>query len=423
MKQMYKFFVLVVLFLSISHVQAQSNCSGPIDNRTFTGEYARLSSISVGADREIRKFTADYCVSSRQIAQLAALYYYDNDRYNYALYAYPLAVDPQNYYLVADAMANEASRQRLTRYIDDNPLGVAPAPAPMPMPNPNHHDDHFDDHQDNHHGDHHDGHHGDHDNIPAPMPIPAPIIYVPGYTGRIGCPMPMSGVEFSDAMNSINKASFESSKLSLAKQIANSKCFTAAQAKTMVEAFDFESSKLDFAKYAYSHTYDIDNYHIVSGAFDFSSSTTALVDYMNSNTPANLPYAGQIVQPAPVQPGYGGGSYYTPPPAVIYVPGYTGRVGCGMPMTDAEFNSMKASVASKNFDNMRLEFASQAVSSRCLTVNQVKQLCALFQFDNYRLDFAKAAYNHTYDIDNYYQVADVFQFQSNGQALMKHIRG
>jgi len=106
--------------------------------------------------------------------------------------------------------------------------------------------------------------------------------YLPGYTGAIGCPVPMSDIDFNDAKNTIESKDFESSKLTIAKQIANSNCMLSSQVKQIVKLFDFEDSKLKFAKYAYNHTYDISNYYKINDAFEFESSIDELNNYINS---------------------------------------------------------------------------------------------------------------------------------------------
>ena len=112
--------------------------------------------------------------------------------------------------------------------------------------------------------------------IPPPQQT---VVYVPGYSGPIGCPMPMAPGDFMNAKNSIQSKDFESTKLDIAKQIVGSNCLTAQQVKEVVQLFDFESSKLDFAKFAYGHTYDRSNYYVVNDAFDFESSVTELVNF------------------------------------------------------------------------------------------------------------------------------------------------
>jgi len=55
---------------------------------------------------------------------------------------------------------------------------------------------------------------------------------------------------------------------------------TAQQVASIMNLFDFESTKLDFAKFAFSHTVDPQNYWIVNDAFSFSSSISDLQHYI-----------------------------------------------------------------------------------------------------------------------------------------------
>jgi hypothetical protein len=116
-----------------------------------------------------------------------------------------------------------------------------------------------------------------------PSTPPPPRSYVPGYTGPIGCPIPMSKPDFTDYKSSISTKSFEDSKLTIAKQALNSNCLMASQVKEVMVLFSFEQTRLDFAKYAYSHTHDIGNYFKVNDAFTFESSIDDLNNYIGGN--------------------------------------------------------------------------------------------------------------------------------------------
>ncbi|MBK6752767.1 MAG: DUF4476 domain-containing protein [Flavobacteriales bacterium] len=116
---------------------------------------------------------------------------------------------------------------------------------------------------------------------PAPEPEPEPeVYYMPGYTGRIGCPWPMSPSEFADAKTSIGSKSFEDTKMSMAKQVVSDRCVTVDQVKGVMQLFSFEESKLDFAKFAYDHTYDLSNYYKLNDAFTFESSVDDLSTFL-----------------------------------------------------------------------------------------------------------------------------------------------
>ena len=115
---------------------------------------------------------------------------------------------------------------------------------------------------------------------PTPAPVADPVYRMPGYSGPIGCPMPMSDGEFGEAKASIESKGFEESKMTLARQIGDSHCFSTAQVKGVMGLFGFEETKLEFAKYAYEHTHDIGNYYKVNDAFSFESSIDELNKYI-----------------------------------------------------------------------------------------------------------------------------------------------
>lgn len=117
---------------------------------------------------------------------------------------------------------------------------------------------------------------------PTTKPAEPEAYSMPGYSGKVGCPWPMNGSEFADAKQSIQGKSFEESKMTLAKQIAGDRCLTVEQVKGFMGLFSFEDSKLDFAKFAYDHTYDISNYYKVNDAFTFESSIDDLNEYVRS---------------------------------------------------------------------------------------------------------------------------------------------
>jgi len=103
-----------------------------------------------------------------------------------------------------------------------------------------------------------------------------------GYT-PYGCAYPMNPYDFSNALQSIASKSFEDTKLTIAKQILSSNCLTAAQVKQVMQKFSFESTKLDFAKFAFGRTVDRQNYFQLNDAFEFESSITELNQYIQQH--------------------------------------------------------------------------------------------------------------------------------------------
>lgn len=99
-----------------------------------------------------------------------------------------------------------------------------------------------------------------------------------GYNNHI-----ISQNDFSLLLNSIDSKSFESTKLEIAKQALQRYHFNSQQVAEMMKLFTFESSKLDFAKAAYSKTVDKNRYFIINDEFTFSSSISELNRYIENN--------------------------------------------------------------------------------------------------------------------------------------------
>jgi hypothetical protein len=86
--------------------------------------------------------------------------------------------------------------------------------------------------------------------------------------------------------------------------------------------------------------------------------------------------------------------------------------GCFL-MADGDFNSLRASIKSKSFEDSKLTMAKQALKNNCLNTNQIKDLMQTFSFESTKLDFAKSAYSKCSDKNNYYLINDVFTFESS----------
>ena len=108
---------------------------------------------------------------------------------------------------------------------------------------------------------------------------------------------------------------------------------------------------------------------------------------------------------------------------VVYVPGYEGEVGCTPPVTSERYENMLHSVKKQAFDKTKLRIAKQIIKhNACMTVDQLVGILQLFDFEKNKLDLAKFAYNYIYDIENYYKVNDVFDFDSSIEELDTYIK-
>ncbi|MBL0340232.1 MAG: DUF4476 domain-containing protein [Bacteroidetes bacterium] len=100
------------------------------------------------------------------------------------------------------------------------------------------------------------------------IPTPAPIYYG------------MHDYDFNQLRYTIDKLSFESSKMQVARQAIASNFFTTQQIAELIKLMTFESSKLDLAKIAYHKTIDRQNYFMINDTFTFESSIMDLNEYI-----------------------------------------------------------------------------------------------------------------------------------------------
>lgn len=87
--------------------------------------------------------------------------------------------------------------------------------------------------------------------------------------------------------------------------------------------------------------------------------------------------------------------------------------GCHYGMADHDFQAAKGSINAKTFEDSKFTVAKQITQSNCLTARQVKEIMQIFTYEDTKLDYAKFAYNYTHDKQNYFQVNDVFAYESS----------
>ncbi len=92
----------------------------------------------------------------------------------------------------------------------------------------------------------------------------------------------MSDEQFKDLKRSVASKSFEDTKVAVAKQAIQANGTSTHQVVELMEMLNFESSKLELAKYAYSYSIDKNNYYLVNDGFTFSSSIDDLNEYIES---------------------------------------------------------------------------------------------------------------------------------------------
>ncbi|MFT5859518.1 MAG: hypothetical protein ACI865_001621 [Flavobacteriaceae bacterium] len=75
---------------------------------------------------------------------------------------------------------------------------------------------------------------------------------------------------------------FKDDRLNEARRLAKDRCFQSRHVVTVMSAMQFESNKLEIAKFLYLKTEDQDNYNDVVDALTYSSSKEELRDYIDA---------------------------------------------------------------------------------------------------------------------------------------------
>ena len=122
--------------------------------------------------------------------------------------------------------------------------------------------------------------------------------------------------------------------------------------------------------------------------------------------PAAQPAAAQPSTPAP-----------EPVAEVVYVEGYTGEIGCEKPVGAERFERMMERISDAAFADDKVSMAKQILRTNCIVIEQLVEILEEISFDEDQLNLAKFAYDHVYDLENYYEVYSVFSFSSSSDEL------
>jgi len=91
----------------------------------------------------------------------------------------------------------------------------------------------------------------------------------------------MSNGRFQLLLDQVRKASFESSKVNVAKQALRNNKITCDQLVSLLHEFSFESTKVQFAKDNYRNIVDKRNFFLINDVFTFQSSKDELTEFLN----------------------------------------------------------------------------------------------------------------------------------------------
>jgi len=91
-----------------------------------------------------------------------------------------------------------------------------------------------------------------------------------GYSGR-GCDVPMGSTEYDLVEKLATAESFDSKRTTAVKNAVGSRCLSTEQVEKIAKTFTHDSYLLEFLKYAYTKTFDLDNFGAMESLFSFDS--------------------------------------------------------------------------------------------------------------------------------------------------------
>lgn len=83
---------------------------------------------------------------------------------------------------------------------------------------------------------------------------------MPDYFGKVGCPWPIKDDEFIAFKLNLNSQRLEDDKLAYCKEYLANSCLIAKHVAEVLTVFEYEETKLAFAKFIYPRTFDLDNF-------------------------------------------------------------------------------------------------------------------------------------------------------------------
>lgn len=104
------------------------------------------------------------------------------------------------------------------------------------------------------------------------------VVY--NYDGETGCSFP--DFEAAELVSEISASSFSSQKIKVARKGVQGKCLTTAQVEEIASTLEFEDDKLSFIKYAYSYTYDKQNYRSLLKLFNFTNTKSDFLEFIKA---------------------------------------------------------------------------------------------------------------------------------------------
>jgi hypothetical protein len=220
---------IMVTVSSLAQPGEDSREGSRVTDNQLKEQIRHLKSQSVDSEklRRTKEWMPTRYLSSLQVKAMAAAFVDENARLEFAQAAFARTVDPENFYEVYDAFSSFSKVFRLHDFVNR--------------------------------------------------------IQVVAHPPRAALPQAVTDEEFRAIKETIRKESFDDRKKTLARQILSGRPrFLSRHIKEILSLFDFDTARLDVAKFAYDCTIDRESYFQVYDAFEFSANKDALAKYLES---------------------------------------------------------------------------------------------------------------------------------------------
>ncbi|MGM0479993.1 MAG: DUF4476 domain-containing protein [Bacteroidota bacterium] len=314
-------------------------------------------------EEKILEYFSENCMLSDQVAGVISIDYSTVDAKKIAKEGYRYTYDTENYDVVIDALKSENDREEVIGFIG---AGSHSGSAGSGQQGGNSQ--------------------GEDQSSEEAAPESEPSVNyskIPSYAGYINCNQQLLS-DFSSVQEAVEAESFSSDKRKVIEMATKNKCLSVDHIEKLLGNFTHESDKMELLKWAYSKTYDIDNFYTLSSELTHSSSKEELDEFIDEQPTEN----------------------YT------YVFSTTGNDGT---LIDAD--DLKRRMEEESFSDNQLDLAKQAFVSRYVSVEQLKSLSKIFSHESDVIKLYEMAYKRTVDPENFYKLRSTLKFSSSKEEL------
>lgn len=337
-------------------------CSSPnVNDKAFLDFKYDIENANMFTRQEkILKYFQEHCMTSSQVAGIINIDYPTVDGKTIAKEGYRNTYDTENYNIVLEALKSDSDRQNVIKF-----LGLESSNTPYTN-------------QTNASGQTS----NNINNNPSQYQVNYSLI--PSYSGYINCNKGSLLDDIDKLVEAVASESFGDDKLKVIRQATKQTCLSVSDIEKLIEEFNHSSEKMELLKWAWDYTYDIDNFYKLSSSMTFSGDKEELDQFIDQQPTSHFQYV------------------------------YSTDNSDGA-LIDAD--DLEERMENESFADNKMLLAKQALVSRYISVEQIKQLAPQFSHESDLLEFIEMAYPRTLDQENFYTLNEILTFSSSKDKL------